>query len=182
MNDVEALFAPVLNQLTWGVSKGYGALHIEFGRPHAQVREPFVSRGDSPKVKELAARRQIFIHGEWSLLVISSFWSVESLDKKCESEDEREHMDKVLHLIDGQRLSGVQFQLSNPVLILRFDMGGVINLVEDVPKEHILLLSDYNRGEIYGCNHQGMVSASPQDRYEPGSINTINRGRSGGRK
>ena len=55
---------------------------LEFGEPHLEVREPRDAEPDtSPKLRELFARRNVTIRGEWHLWVYCSSWSIHNSDE-----------------------------------------------------------------------------------------------------
>lgn len=70
-------FRPLFGVPCWGLDYGRQTnLSLNFGNPSLHVREPCATESDSPTVQELASRRQVTVHGEWRLWLMSCYWQL----------------------------------------------------------------------------------------------------------
>lgn len=115
-------FKPVINEPCWGVHHGYGrVLKLEFGTPCLVIREPRKSAAKSKRVRELLARRSVFVVGAWSLWTWDCDWSVQNRGRLVgDSKTERRAAQAALFL-DGQRLKRLTFK--GNATAFDFDLG-----------------------------------------------------------
>jgi hypothetical protein len=174
MQKIQYIFCPLIGQMAWSVRRGAGSfLALEFGRSHLQVREPRKSESESQKVKENAAQRRVFIHGQWHLLIMNVEWNISVTNKACNCDDEHSKVDDVLRKIDGQILTAVHYDLHEMLPIFEFDLGGIIRLVSSKrAKEGDFLwsLSHFDDGYTVACLKNGELVSEQSEKFDPGSI------------
>lgn len=122
MDAVLKRFKPLIDKPCWGVHHGYGrVLKLEFGAPRLEIREPRASRAKSKRVRELLARRTIFVKGAWSLWTWDCDWSVLNRGRPVGDSRTEKRAAKGARLLDGQRLRSVT--LEGRSALFEFDLG-----------------------------------------------------------
>ena len=62
---IKAQFIELLKIPCWGVRQGLGtALHLQFGQPHLEVRQP-----NKSATRESLKRRSVYVEGDWTLSI-----------------------------------------------------------------------------------------------------------------
>src|SRR4051812_45142066 len=71
-------FSELYGKAAWGVKPGFGSfITLEFGRPHLEIREPISPKSAvSKKLRDVLARRQIVVRGDWHLWIYCCKWQV----------------------------------------------------------------------------------------------------------
>jgi hypothetical protein len=121
------VFRPLQNQMCWGCKRGYGSfLTIEFGAPHLRIREPFLEGDVSEgKHKQRLLGRRVRVVGDWHLWIQDASWRFEVGQAKIESSRfDAAKLDAALPLLDGQRLTSVEFDVARQELHWSFDGDG----------------------------------------------------------
>lgn len=124
----QRVFGGIYGKPCWNVKPGWGSfLTVEFGRPHLEVRDPIVaSKGASPKLRKLYARRDVFVHGEWHIRIADCAWEVLSNGRHVGNGSTKQSMRRAARLLDGQRLIQFSFIPKNVQSVFDFDLGGTL--------------------------------------------------------
>jgi hypothetical protein len=130
MQDVDVAFAPVIGKIAFSLKQSHGScFFIEFGEPYLRIREPIEPRPEaSEKVKSRLRRRQVFVIGTWSLLVLGCDWSLTNEKISVSQDDEIETMEKLFRTVEGQYLDWVHCDGVTKSCTLEFDMGARLSL------------------------------------------------------
>lgn len=153
---IASVFRKVFNEIygkpCWNVKPRYGSfLTLEFGRPHLDVREPIVaSKDQSPKVRKLLARRNVFVHGEWHLRIGSCAWEVLSNGGQVGNGSTKASMRRAADFLNGQRLIRFSLVPRKVQCTFEFDLGGILRTesydskgeqwVLHTPEQRVLIL------------------------------------------
>ena len=115
-------FKPLLEKPCWGVHHGYGrVLKLEFGDPHLEISEPRDSQAKSKRVREVFARRTIFVKGAWSLWTWGCDWSVRNRGRLVGDSKTNKRASEAALFLDGQRLKSVTIEGRST--FFDFDLG-----------------------------------------------------------
>lgn len=127
----ERTFSRIYGRPCWNVKPGYGSfLTLEFGKPHLDIREPMVAtKGSSPKVRALLARRNVFVHGEWHLRIANCSWEVLSNGKHVGNGSTKRRMRRAAAVLDGQKLTRFSFNSKGRQCVFEFDLGAVLRTI-----------------------------------------------------
>jgi hypothetical protein len=126
MSDLdERIFDPLLGLPCWGVKSGYGTfLTLEFGEPREHIFGPLKSDSKNSKVRELLAKRQVFVHGEWHLWIYCCRWRVLVGDEVVGFSDldgsTKDWMEKAAVALEGKTLVDVSLDPQRVTSASRF--------------------------------------------------------------
>jgi hypothetical protein len=173
-------FKPLVGQLIWNVHRGFGhALLMNFGRPHLIVVEPVPPRPGASR-EEVQRRRKtrwVWFEGQWSVLADRGRWKITTAKWTVDSEMRvKGRNDRAFRELSGQRLVSVRRGKTRASLLLKFDLGGLLELAPDDEIE----IEDSNpwsliswKGETVIANRDGTLSfeakgeSPPHFRYIP---------------
>ena len=133
MNIINDIFQPLYGKPCWQVEQGYGSfLTFEFGEPFLRIQEPRqASEQASEKVRRNAARRFVYVHGEWHLWIYICNWRIIFKgDELANSDANRRTIKKALIEINGQKLTNVTVT-SSLLSVFEFDLGGRLEAYPD---------------------------------------------------
>ena len=129
--EIKDLLQLLVGELVWQVKRGDGTfLTMEFGTPHLVVRELIKSKSEMPRVVRLLAHRRVFIHGDFSLFIQDSRWSISSKDQTVGLDTSETVVREMLRDLDGQRVTTVNFSKADT--ILEFDLGATVRLGKSI--------------------------------------------------
>jgi hypothetical protein len=172
MSMIDEIFQPIHGKLCWQVKHIGSVLDLEFGEPHLEIQGPRkASKEASEKVRKNAARRHVFIRGEWSFHTWLCDWRIMSHGMECANQNSsRRIISGALRELEGQALARVSSK-KDLGLKLKFDLGGMLEIIpnpkEDGTSSDLWVLfepSDYcfaMRGDGYYCHMLG--STIPRD-------------------
>ncbi|MFM0221177.1 hypothetical protein [Paraburkholderia dipogonis] len=125
-NEVRDAFSEMYGLPTWQVRKGVGSfLTLEFGAPHLRIREPYLSRSESPTTRRLAARRQVTVSGQWHLWIYMCNWTIDANGLRLtDNEASNAAIDRAIRYLDGQKLESVEVMRKDMKTVFQFDLGG----------------------------------------------------------
>ena len=128
--DIHDFVASIIGQLVWSVKRGHGSfLTMEFGNPNLAVREPIVSSAKNMPIVVESLGRHVSIKGTWHLWVQEAAWSVATGEKKSSFNQDKMLIDEVLKNLDGQKVTSIDFEENKARLIIKFDLGGILNIL-----------------------------------------------------
>jgi hypothetical protein len=125
----EEVFKKLYGKPCWGVKQGVGScLTFEFGSPHLEITEPkSVGMNFSPKVREILARRRIYVHGQWHLWIYFCDWAISSKGRRIASSNSRDDtIKKGTSVLDGQKLVRFSVIPRGNRSVFEFDLGGTL--------------------------------------------------------
>lgn len=160
MEQIKDLFAPLVGQLVWQVHRGIGTfLTLEFGMPHLSIREPIAASSDSPpRVRRNLNRRGVYVTGDWHLWVQYGNWMLLTSGGVLNRGDPSDSpLDECLRDLDGQRFMSVERGNREGSCLLRFDLGGILEIwpSTEIPDDQWAL---YNwNGEIASYSSDGKL-------------------------
>ncbi|MDB4743423.1 hypothetical protein OAF98_02965 [Planctomicrobium sp.] len=158
----ESCFAPLLGLPCWQVKPGYGScITMEFGEPHLEIREPKVFASDrSPKVREMFARRNVTVRGEWHLWIYCCDWSILNAKQIVGFSDDDASYCAATQFLDGQALTSVTVD-SLASTRFSFDLGGLLTTSPYDDSEQWML---YNPdGNVLSLRADGSYSYHPSN-------------------
>jgi len=130
MSIVDDIFQPVYGKPCWQVEQGYGSfLTFEFGQPSLHIREPRqASAQATEKVRKNAARRQVYVHGDWHLWIYICDWRIVSHEQEMANHDSsRRVIKKATTELNGQLLKRVNVS-DLFACVFEFDLGGRLEI------------------------------------------------------
>lgn len=165
----DKVFEKVYGKPCWGVENCVGSdISFNFGEPHLEIREPIAaSPRASRRVREQLARRQVFVHGQWHLLIWLCEWEIFQYGKRLGSHRTRSNMDRLVNSLDGQKLVRFSMDARGSRCKFELDLGGVLvtsrpepghdhwTLIE--PSHHVLTLGGDGKYSYHRSNqpHDG---------------------------
>jgi hypothetical protein len=165
--DVEAAFAPLLGLPCWNVKPGYGSfLTLEFGEPHLKIREPREVKSGSKRVRELLARRNVHVRGQWHLWIYCCEWEVYSGKKRVGHSDLKasgtKWIERGARELDGQKLTGVRVKPKSGNSVFTFDLGSRLETKPYNRRSEQWLLYEPD-GRVLTYRADGLFSHHPVD-------------------
>ncbi len=131
MSIVDDAFGPIYGKPCWNFEQGYGSfLTTEFGEPHLHIVEPHQPTAEAPaSVRRNAARRHIWVHGDWYLWIYLCDWRIlfhgrQLADESCR----RSIIKKATAELNGQALVRVSINHAL-VTTFDFDLGGKLKVI-----------------------------------------------------
>ncbi|WP_162232726.1 hypothetical protein [Sphingomonas sanxanigenens] len=114
---VQRSFEPVFGHPAWGVSRGHGSfLTMEFGDPELVVHE-----------WPSGLRRSVNVHGAWHLWIYCCRWTLSDKGGRLAERDDADgEIDRAVHLLNGQKLIGVEIDRTSAETRFLFDLGGLL--------------------------------------------------------
>jgi hypothetical protein len=125
----EKVFGKIDGKPCWRVSPGWGSfLTFEFGKPHLEINEPTVPKGNtSEKLRLHMAKRRVFIKGDWHLWIYCCNWKVLSKKGELVGESTSEpSIQRAADFLDGQKLVRFSITPEQTLCTFEFDLGGVM--------------------------------------------------------
>ncbi|HNC08144.1 MAG TPA: hypothetical protein PLX14_05525 [Anaerolineales bacterium] len=175
MSIINDIFQPIYGKPCWQVEQGYGSfLTFEFGQPFLKIHGPRqASEQATEKVRKNAARRQVYVYGDWHLWVYLCDWRILSYGKEMANHSSnRRTIKKATAELNGQSLTQVNIDEAL-VSVFDFDLGGRLEIFpnyEDYKTTSDLWLLYEKPGNVFVLRADGQYS------YHPGNIprNEIN--------
>ncbi len=164
----ESAFKKLYGKPCWGVRKGYGSsLQFNFGKPYLEIREPIIAdRKSSQRVREVLARRSAAVRGDWLLWIYICDWEILRKGKRfLKSSSPEERIERVVGLLDGEKL--VRFTLVPRGLhcIFEFDLGSVLK-TKPYNRSHEQWLLYEPTGKVLTIRADKRYSHEPSNRPE----------------
>ncbi len=129
---IDEIFQPIYGKPCWNVEQVGSVLHLEFGEPHLEIREPRkASKQASAATRSYFARRHVRVWGEWDFHTWMCDWQILQHGKECARLDSSRRMIRAaMRDLDGQALVRVSMK-KNLGLKLKFDLGGMLEIIPD---------------------------------------------------
>jgi hypothetical protein len=170
---IDKVFQPIIGKPCWQVQQGIGSfLTFEFGEPRLHIREPRqASEQASESVKRNAARRSIYVHGDWHLWVYICSWRIYLHDQELANDHlNRRAIKKAINELDGQAPTKVTIS-QDLRTTFEFDLGGRLETfpnIEDFDRDVDLWLLYEPSGDVFtlradGYYHHAPGNTLPQD-------------------
>lgn len=160
-------FAPLIGVSCWSVERGQGSmLSFQFGEPRLVIREPYVSRSSSAKIRVSAARRLVKPVGEWGLLVFCCRWRASASGATLADDDAaHDRIEEAARMLDGQRLTRFELDAARRGASFGFDLGTVLETwpyKDDDGEQWSLYRAD---GRVLTYRADGAISLDPGDTH-----------------
>ena len=128
MKRFDLSFSRIVGKPCWGVKRGLGSfLTFEFGEPHLEVHEPRESTAESKKVRDLMARRMVYVRGQWHLWIYCCDWSVfDGSGKLVGNTSSKRAIDRAAAYLNGQALVASALIPRGMRTVLEFDLGATL--------------------------------------------------------
>ena len=141
------IFRGVLKKPCWNVKVGHGSfLTLEFGSPHLEISEPIGRvKGSPKKVRELLARRQVFVHGQWHLWLMYCDWVVQKKDKRLGDSRTKTSARRAADFLNGQKLIRFSIAPDSVETVFKFDLGATLKTFSYDTRGEQWLLFDPSR-------------------------------------
>jgi hypothetical protein len=128
MKTLPEIIKELRGQMCWGVQwDSQLNLELSFGEPHLDIREPYISKSKSKRIKEIASYRNVKVKGKWWLWIFCANWKIrikDSLVATNASPVKKKIM--VLARLDGQKLENVQINSETGNTNFIFDLGATL--------------------------------------------------------
>jgi hypothetical protein len=113
-------------QVRWDNQVG---LDLNLGAPHLVVREPHSSTSGSARVRALAGRRRVHLHGTHWLWIAAEAWGIRLPDGTvARRSSSARQCDIACARLTGEQLTEVRIDLRCGATEFHFDLGGVIRV------------------------------------------------------
>jgi hypothetical protein len=124
----QRVFKKLYGKPCWGVKNCVGSdITFEFGEPHLEIREPIAAGPKaSRRVRDLLEKRQVFVHGQWHLVIWLCDWEIFQKGKRLGSHRARSNLDRLLRSLDGQKLVRFSMDARGSRCKFEFDLGGML--------------------------------------------------------
>jgi len=122
---VSAAFDPVLGRPAWLVQRRHGSfVTMEFGEPAVEIGEPKLLPVHIDGAPPRSMQRAAHVRGQWHLWIYCCQWSV-TLDgaQLAHSESRSITINRALHVLNGQGLTGVHVDPMDVSSQFAFDLG-----------------------------------------------------------
>jgi hypothetical protein len=126
MSIIDDIFSPIYGKPCWNFQQGYGSfLTLEIGEPHLKIREPHRTTAQASEgVRKRAARRSVYVYGEYHLWIYLCDWRIYSHGQLlARSDATRRVIKQATCELDGQALIHVSIDESF-LSVFEFDLGG----------------------------------------------------------
>lgn len=150
----------------WGVTLGYARnLTLEFGEPHLDIREPkIVDEHRSRQVRDLFARRQVFVRGAWSLWITSVHWAIYLHgDLKARVSSSQRQITETIAWLDGQALVAIEPDDRRGRHTFTFDLGASLVIRRHNGESESWHVHSPD-GQVLTAREDGRYSYGPGDR------------------
>jgi len=149
----------------WNVERGYGSfLTLEFGRPNLRVREPRESTSKLKRVRNLAARRLVYVRGDWHLWIYCCDWAVLEGSRLVGDSDSKRRIDRAARFLNGQKLVSARLIPRGMRSVFEFDLGGRLQTQPFDRSSEQWLLYEPN-GNVLNVRADRRYSYGPGDRH-----------------
>jgi hypothetical protein len=163
---IDEVFQPIYGKPCWQVGQGYGSfLTFEFGQPSLHIQEPRqVSEQATEKVRKNAARRHVYVHGDWHLWVYLCDWRIISQGQEIANHtSNRRTIKKATTELNGQVL--IQASVNDSLIsAFEFDLGGRLEIFpnpDEYEKSADLWLLYEPSGDVFALRADGQYSHNP---------------------
>jgi hypothetical protein len=125
MKTITDITKELRGQMCWGVEwDSQLNLSMNFGGPHLSIREPFVSRSASPRIREIASLRAVTVEGTWLLWIFCAYWKLTISDSVTATSTSSCRMKKIaMSRLDGQKLMDIRVNPITGATDFTFDLG-----------------------------------------------------------
>lgn len=174
MSIIDDIFQPIYGTPCWSVEQGYGSfLTFEFGQPTLRITEPHEPSEQAPEsVRKNAARRFVYVRGEWHFWVHSCAWQIFLHDQEIANHDsDQASVKDATRQLNGQLLTQVRITDAFTT-ILEFDLGGRLEISPDdyFDETSDLWLLYQPSGNVFTLRADGqyhnMPGNTPPDKHE----------------
>ena len=124
----ERVFGKLYGKPCWGVTNWFGSgIHLEFGKPHLDIREPRTADLKvSRRVRDALARRLVVVHGDWHLCINVCDWEILHKGKRVGTSRSRSDLQRIMGSLDGQKLIHFSFRSRGNDCVFEFDLGRLL--------------------------------------------------------
>jgi hypothetical protein len=166
MSIIDTIFRPIYGKPCWQVEQGYSSfLTFDIGQPSLRITEPHEASDQAPEsVRKNAARRFVYVRGEWHLWIYICDWRIFLNDQALANDgSNRRTIKKALVEINGQALT--QVSVIDPLItVFEFDLGGKLEVIpnhKEYRKTVDLWLLYEPSGKVFCLRADGQYSHMP---------------------
>jgi len=167
----ERVFKKLYGKPCWGVKHIHGSIiSLEFGKPHLEIHEPHrASRNASRRIREFFAGRQVYIKGEWTLLIWCCNWEIFRGGRRLGTSRMTASLERVSHYLDGQKLVDFSIEPHQMRSVFKFDLGGKL-VTTSFDKSLDLWMVYEPTGKILTLRGDGMYLYSSSPYTPPNTV------------
>lgn len=174
MKKIEEITRALRGQLCWGVTwDSQLNMSMSFGEPNLRIiREPHVSKSNSPRLRELAAYRMVKVSGKWWLWIFCAHWRLKVSDSLTATSRSSHRKKKIaMARLDGQRLADIRVNPMDGTTEFTFDLGATLR-TRRFEKDDSDIWTLYNpNGFVLGVRGDGTFTyergTTPGDKERP---------------
>jgi hypothetical protein len=167
--------------LCWGVTwDSQLNLSMSFGDPILRIREPYVSKSRSPRLREHASYRQVRVRGKWWLWILCARWKLtisRSLFATGSSSQRKRKL--AMARLDGQRLTMITIEPLTGATEFGFDLGATLRVRRLVADDSDIWTLYKPNGYVLGIRGDGTCThakgTTPEDELKAKKIKTPNK-------
>jgi hypothetical protein len=162
-------FQRFLGQPCWGLHHDRQLnLSMNVGKPSVRVREPFITKSKSEAIKRWAARRNVWIRGQWWLWVFCSYWRLSSKGHLLATgSSSSRKITRALVQLQGQKLTSVKVDGKTGATEFAFDLGCLLECrrFEKASEDQLWILYQPN-GYVLAVYGNGTYSFGPGSKID----------------
>jgi hypothetical protein len=127
----ERVFKRIYDKPCWRVAPGFGTfLTFEFGNPHIETVEPTTPKVKvSEKVRLAAAKRRVFINGDWHLWIYCCNWEVRRAGNLVGGSSSVSSIQSAAEILDGQKFVRFSMAPREYHCAFKFDLSTVLETI-----------------------------------------------------
>lgn len=130
MNPIQNIVKPLYGKVSWGISwDAHLNTEINFGDPVMKIREPYMSKSKSKRIKELASRRSVTVKGKWWVWIYCAHW-VLRINNECRATGASSYKKKLMAMsrLNGQRILSIIIDEYSGATEFQFDLGATLHV------------------------------------------------------
>ncbi len=130
MKTIASATKGLIGKLCWGVEwERQLNLSMSFGDPKLRIREPYVSKSPSQRVREIASCRNVKVKGKWWLWVFCAYWRIVIPNTVTAKNSSPLRIKKTaMARLNGQKLVNVRANDHDGSTEFAFDLGAVLQV------------------------------------------------------
>jgi hypothetical protein len=115
----------LIGKLCWGVQwERQLNLSLSFGNPKLRIREPYISKSRSRRIRERASRRHVTVKGEWWLWIFCAYWRIVIPNVvTARGSSSLRAKNQAMACLNGQKLMDIRVNARDGSTEFRFDLG-----------------------------------------------------------
>lgn len=138
-----------------------------------EIHEPTVSRARSARVREMFARRRVFLKGTHWLQISPYRWTIQLKDGvKATSSSPAKRQDAACHRLGGEKVEAILIDRLSGRTLFHFDLGSIVT----VRGSRVSGFSEFDIWSLHAHKRGRFVAIHAGGGYRSGSLRGIGDG------